>query len=162
MNIRLATPQDDFTAISRIYALSWKSAYQGIVLQAYLSQLPEDRWAPMLAQRPGDQLVALSNGKYVGTSCIGPGRDPAFADWGEIVSLYLLPEAMGLGHGKLLLAEALLELQNRGFAKVYLWVLKENARARAFYERNGFRPTTDRLSLDIGGKKLQEMRYILP
>ena len=43
MEIRKATI-DDVKAISRIHALSWKSAYKGIVPQAYLDELKEDFW----------------------------------------------------------------------------------------------------------------------
>lgn len=45
MEIRKLTVDDDIDAISRIYAVSWKSAYKGIVPQEY-------RWSPLLANSP--------------------------------------------------------------------------------------------------------------
>lgn len=46
MEIRKATI-DDVKDISRIHALSWKSAYKGIVPQTYLDELKEDFWVPV-------------------------------------------------------------------------------------------------------------------
>ena len=44
MEIRKVKRTDDFYVISRIYALSWKTAYRNIVPQKYLDELSEDRW----------------------------------------------------------------------------------------------------------------------
>lgn len=162
MEIRVATPADDFEAISRIYARSWKAAYKGIVPQDYLDELPETRWAGFLNQRPESTLVLLEDGRYIGTSGFGAARDDARPGWGEVFSIYLLPEYFGKGYGKPLLSGALDALHGQGFKQVYLWVLEENARARAFYEKCGFWPTEDRMTLEIGGKELTEMRYAYP
>jgi predicted GNAT superfamily acetyltransferase len=43
MVIRRLTPSDDIDHVSRVYARSWKTAYQGIVPQEYLDSLPENR-----------------------------------------------------------------------------------------------------------------------
>ncbi len=51
------------------------------------------------------------------------------------------------------------ELKTQGYKNVFLWVLEENVRARAFYERFGFVPTGDFLNDNIGGKDLREVRY---
>ena len=60
-----------------------------------------------------------------------------YSGFGEVVSLYLLPAYYRKGYGRELLEsvrDALLE----HYEGVYLWVLRENARARAFYEKLGF------------------------
>jgi ribosomal protein S18 acetylase RimI-like enzyme len=41
--------------------------------------------------------------------------------------------------GRTLLEEALAELRRQGYGDMILWVLPENRRAIAFYERFGFR-----------------------
>jgi len=160
MEIRMATPDDDFLAISRIYARSWKAAFKGIVPQAYLDGLRDDRWAELWKGRSVDMVVLLECGQYIGTSAFCPARDEAMTGFGEIISIYLLPEFYGKGYGTPLLEAAVRELQARGFERIYLWALEENARARAFYAKNGFRETEDRMPLTIGGKELTEVRYV--
>lgn len=78
---------------------------------------------------------------------------------GEVMSLYGLPEYFRRGYERALLAYDLEQLQKRGVRDVYLWVLKKNKCARAFYESMGFVPNGDRASLEIGGQELMECRY---
>ena len=40
MEIREILPSDDRRELSRIYEESWKSAYRGIIPQAYLDSIP--------------------------------------------------------------------------------------------------------------------------
>ena len=48
--IRPFSPEDDLLSISRLFAESWRSAYQGILDPAYLAAIPEDRWVKPLRQ----------------------------------------------------------------------------------------------------------------
>ena len=57
-------------------------------------------------------------------------------DWAEIAAIHSLPESWGTGLGRELLTTALAQM---GPVPVYLWAFRENARARRFYEKNGFR-----------------------
>ncbi len=104
-------------------------------------------------------LVCMEDGKYIGTSSFGQSRFEKLGNWGEIISIYLLPEYMGKGYGKLLLKTGVSELKKLGYEDIFLWVLRENNRARRFYERFGFAETEDYLETHIGGKALQEIRY---
>ena len=45
MEIRPLRETDDRLAVSRIYEESWKSAYRGVIPQAYLDAIPVGRWA---------------------------------------------------------------------------------------------------------------------
>lgn len=163
MEIREATI-DDVKYISRIHALSWKEAYRGIVPQAYLDELKEDFWVPAFTGWiKGNALAAqliYDRGSPVGCIAYGKSRDEALHDWGEIVSLYLLKEYFGKGYGSGLFASALQDLRQSGYKSIYLWVLKENERARRFYERNGFQCSTDECIFEIMGKQLTDVRYI--
>ena len=139
MEIRLLQPDDDLNAVSNIYEKSWKFAYRGIIPQAWLDSIPAGRWAGGIA-RPGmKNLVLTENGRMIGTSGLCRSRWEAHADFGEIVSIYLLPEYIGKGFGTCLLQSCIEELRHLGFTKILLWVLEDNTRARAFYERTGFR-----------------------
>lgn len=158
MEIRTMQP-GDIDHVSRIYALSWKAAFRGIVPQTYLDALPENRWSPILAKSPFASLVLLEEGQYVGTSSFGSARDESMPGWGEIVSIYLLPEYYGQGYGKKLLNAVISALAQKGYEDVYLWVLADNMRARSFYEKNHFQHNGDTKFTDIGGAQLPEMRY---
>lgn len=55
--------------------------------------------------------------------------------------MILGPWAQGSGHGRSFLAHAETLARKRHAARLYLAVLDVNARGRAFWEREGFRPT---------------------
>ena len=160
MEIRTLKETDDRLEISRIYEESWKFAYKGIVPQAYLDGIPAGLWAQALDGR--DSLVLTENGKPIGTACVCPSRWPEYPDFGEVVSLYLLPEHMGRGYGGPLLEAAVKMLAQQGFRDVLLWVLEENLRARRFYEKHGLRPAGNVMENEIGGKLLREVLYRRP
>ena len=159
MEIRYITPEDSLAELSSIYERSWKYAYRGIIPQNYLDSIPEGRWAGSLS-RPGLQsLVMLDKGRLIGTAAICPSRWESFPDWGEIVSIYFLPEYMGKGLGGQLLDRCIGELTAQGFQRILLWVLEENHRARRFYERHGFALSDSFMDDLIGGKPLREVLY---
>lgn len=160
MEIRFVAPEDDRGAISRVYEESWKFAYRGIIPEDYLESIPKGRWADSVDREGRHSLILLDQGKIVGTSCIGRSRLAELSDWGEIISLYLLPEYIGKGLGYALLQAAFSELVRLGFSSVYLWVLEENKRARHFYEKVGFVESGKILDDVIGGKALREIQYI--
>ena len=160
MEIRPLRETDSRLAVSRIYEESWRSAYQGIVPQAYLDGIPAGLWAAALEGAGRSSLILTENGAPVGTACVCPSRWPDWPGFGEVVSLYLLPEHMGRGYGGPLLEAAVKTLAEQGFQDVLLWVLEENRRARRFYEIHGFSPAGDAMEQPIGGKVLREVLYL--
>lgn len=163
MEIRKGT-LDDVNDISRIHALSWKSAYKGIVPQKYLDELKEDFWVHTFTSWLQDNTVTvmvITDGECpVGVAVCGPSRDKALPDWGEIVSIYLLPEYTNRGYGSRLFESAMQDLRQSGYRDIYLWVLKDNQRARRFYEKQGFHCSKDEYPLKIMDKELVEVRYV--
>jgi len=160
MEIRFMTSDDDRREISGIYEQSWKYAYKDIIPQEYLDSIPVGRWANGLDNTGRYNLVAEENGRLVGTSCFCGSRWERYKDYGEIVSIYLLPEYVGKGSGKILLKRCIDELKKLGYNKILLWVLEENYRARRFYEKNGFVCNEEYLNDNIGGKAVREVMYI--
>ena len=160
MEIRYVASVDDPLKIGKVYEESWKYAYRGIIPQDYLDSIPAGRWASGIDNPNWKTIVCVEDGRIVGTSCFYFSRFEQFPGWGEVISIYLLPEYMGKCYGKRLLETAVTELRKQGYANVFLWVLEENSRARHFYERFGFSPTGDFLETEIGGKALREVRYI--
>lgn len=161
MEIRHIRPDDDRLAISRIYEESWRYAYRGIIPQNYLDSIPAGRWAKNLDREGLYTLLAVENDTLIGTASYCRSRFPAWEDSGEIVSIYLLSESIGKGYGRPLLDAAVDELKQLGFRDVFLWVLEDNQRAKAFYEKAGFVYTGDCLTDTIGRKELREVRYSL-
>ena len=76
----------------------------------------------------------------------GRGQLLGFVHWEKalIQSLYLAPDARGRGIGAALLAAAEDQIRASGSAKCALMCLVGNDRARAFYERHGYRVTLNR------------------
>ena len=160
MNIQKVTDTDDFNAIGEIYAQSWKTAYRGIVPQDYLDKLAGSRWAKVLSGSSFDAYVIREDRKYIGTSSIGAAREEKMVGWGEIISIYLLPEYFGKGYAEPLFKCAVNALCEKGYTNIYLWVLKENIRAQRFYEKHGFHNSGEASLIEIAGTELTEIRYI--
>ena len=160
MEIRYINETDDRLAVSHVYEASWKSAYQGIVPQTYLDSIPAGRWISSLKNPAWHTLVMLDNDLIAGTSSYCASRFERMKGYGEIISIYLLPEYCGKGYGKRLLQAAVDGLYKIGFTDIFLWVLEGNNRARQFYEKFGFIITGDYLDDNIGGKPLRELQYV--
>lgn len=160
LEIRGYRQTDDTDEISRIYALSWKTAYRGLIPDVFLDDISETRWSPLLEAKSNHMLLALEDGKPVGVSTYCEARGEALKGWGEIVSLYLLPSHYRKGIGSKLFSAVVDMLADEGYSDIYLWVLEKNRSARAFYEKNGFICNGDLNADNIGGKAVNELRYI--
>ncbi|MBU5484175.1 GNAT family N-acetyltransferase [Clostridium sp. MSJ-11] len=160
MEIRLMNEQDDCFAISNVYEESWKGAYKGIIPQAYLDSIPKGRWVQFLNDSTWNTLIMLDGDKIIGTSSYGASRFADMNGYGEIISIYLLPEYFGKGYGKQLLQTTIDGLIQMGYKDIFLWVLETNSKTRHFYERFGFETSSAYLDDDIGGKRLREIQYI--
>jgi ribosomal protein S18 acetylase RimI-like enzyme len=155
----------DAHEISRIYALSWKTGYRGMIPQDYLDALSEDYWTPKfqkwLSEGTLRALILSEDSVPAGAIAFGKSREKNLPDWGEVASLYLRPEFFRRGYGKKLMEEAFRFFRENGYQDCFLWVLRENERAQAFYRSLGFRMTPDTVSYEIAGKMIVDLRYIL-
>ena len=163
MEIRKATV-DDVKEISRIYAQSWKAAYVGMVPQDFLDAIDDERWVDKFRKDLGDgtlsALMVCDGETPVGCAAFGASRDEKLPEWGEIVSIYLHPDYFGKGFGQVLLCETVAALNQLGYERVYLWVLRDNARARRFYEKHGFISIGEESKIEIMGETLVDVRYV--
>lgn len=151
--------EEDRLALGRIYAEAWKAAYRGNVPDEFLDSLTAEKAAPPPGAVNGRScLVYEADGMVAGLVNFGPGRDAGDEDKAEIRSIYILPEFWRGGIGSRLFDGAQEALRQAGYTRLFLWVLAENARARAFYARMGM-SECDRRSIVIAGKELEEVRY---
>jgi ribosomal protein S18 acetylase RimI-like enzyme len=153
VTLRRAGPTDADT-IARIHAESWRSAYRGIVSDAYLDgPVVVERQAYWRKRISDDTaivvLIADVGGTAAGFIAWVGGADPQFG--GIIDNFHMLPTAKGKGVGrKLFDAVWHLSATQRPGEALFLWVLEANEAARAAYVRLGgteadrsLRPTGD-------------------
>lgn len=158
--IRPVLNTDDWLAISHVYEQSWKYAYHSIIPDTWLARIPSGQWANGLKAPDRLSLLLLEDGKICGSASYSHARMEEMKGYGEIISIYLLPEAMHKGYGYQLMQSLIAELHDMGYQKVYLWVLEENKTARRFYERFGF-VQKDWRQMDIyDGKEVAELMYV--
>lgn len=161
MEIRYINKDDDPFEISSIYESSWKYAYKDIIPQEYLDSIPTGRWANCIGKAGMNNLIMIEKERMIGTASFCKSRWETYSDYGEIVSIYFLPDYIGKGYGRLLLGKCVEELKQRGFRKVLLWVLEDNHSGRKFYEENGFVFSGVFMDDNIGGKNIREVLYLL-
>ena len=69
--------------------------------------------------------------------------------WAEVQALYVAPECRGSGLAQQLIAQARTWGAGQGFERVQVHAAAANEHARRFYERSGFQPVQEVLSLPV-------------
>ena len=161
MQVRRAV-LDDAAAIAEVHTRSWQGAYEHVFGAERLAAIDVNgrraMWERSLERGVRDVHVAVDGGgAVVGFVGTGPSRDPDAA--GELGEIYVLPEALGTGVGHALMAAAIEAMEARGYADAILWVLDDNPRARAFYEREGWAPDGAAKTDEFLGVPVTEVRY---
>jgi ribosomal protein S18 acetylase RimI-like enzyme len=141
---RAASP--DAPDLARMHVESWRETYPGLVPAVMLSSLSVDArtaaWSRILSEpaRATAVFVAELDGRIVAFGSCGPQRSEALRARrydGEISTIYVLQAFQRRALGTRLLAAMASRLEASGFRAASLWVLRENAPARRFYERHG-------------------------
>ncbi|MEV5270394.1 GNAT family N-acetyltransferase [Streptomyces werraensis] len=159
---------DDSAGVAAIRVRGWQYAYRGMIPQAYLDTMDvaaeAEKQRARLAGGDGSvvNLVAeAADGTLAGWAAYGPYRDGEVRTGdGELYALYLPPERIGQGAGRALLTEVTGRCAAAGLPRMFLWVLKGNARARRFYEAAGFMPDGAEDPFEVGGVAVPEVRYV--
>lgn len=159
--IRPASASDGL-AIGKVYCRGWQAAYKGLMPDFFLDALtPENCFAQRSHIAPDRRFVAEADGEVVGTVTYGKPRDVVEDGLAELYSIYVLPEHWGGGHGSKLFRAAADKLKGQGWPGLYLWVLRDNARARLFYEHMGMTITGEDREIEVAGAWLPEVKYQL-
>ena len=99
-------------------------------LYPYPGEAIRGRWAEAVADPLKRVLIAVGEDEPLGAACVSDA-------WLE--GLYVVPEQWGKGLADMLHDRALELVRDLGSVRCHLWVLEDNARARRFYERRGWR-----------------------
>jgi ribosomal protein S18 acetylase RimI-like enzyme len=177
-HLRMARP-GDADGLGAVHVASWREAYAGILPDQMLKNLSVDSrtamWTRILtdtATFPGTTVWVVEAAQgIVGFGSCGKQRDAGLAGNGfdgEISAIYVLRSFQKSGLGRSIMHSLAGTLHQRGYEAVTLWVLKENAVARAFYERLGgvvvsekedVRPTATLTEVAYGWRDVACLKY---
>ena len=102
-------------------------------------------------------MVAEYQGRIVGHALACPAvPDLATRDAAAMVVCATLPEARGLGVGKLLVEECIRFARGAGYRKITLWTQSILVAARAIYLRAGFNKVREEPHTSFGKKLVGE------
>jgi GNAT superfamily N-acetyltransferase len=157
--IRSAMPEDA-ADLARVHVTTWQAAYPGMIDQGFLDSMDlegrEEWWERAVAREANLIRVAVIEHRVEGF-CLAAASTTK--GWGEVYSIYVTAEHWGKGLGRLLLAAGESALVGAGFDRALLWVLRDNSRARVFYERQGWALGKPMRIENIGGSDVTEVRY---
>ena len=169
--IRLARVEDA-DAIGSVHVRAWQVGYRGQLPDDYLDRLSipqrQASWRTGLPDpdRTSTVLVAEdpADGHVCGFATVGEPRFAGSEDLdrtvvGQLYAINLEPEAWGRGIGTSLLHAASDRLAADGYREAILWTLRTNARARRFYEREGWVADGGEQLDEHEGVALDEVRY---
>lgn len=156
----------DLQRVAEIHVAGWRNAYATLIDASILDALSVEgaraAWQERCATAGVELWVAESSeGDVIGFSRLLPANDQDLPEgFAEISHIYLDPTYYEQGLGAVLLRHVLASAHARGFEAVALWVLEGNARARHFYEREGFAVDGARKSDPARrGPGVHEVRY---
>lgn len=159
MIVRNIKRTDDLNRIAAVYVDSFVQTYQDYVPAVYLETINHEAWLNSVNDHQ-NFFVMLQDKEVIGTASIGDGVGDD-EDCGEILSIYLNHDYVDQGYGRLLLNAMVKELYERGYPQVILWDIKQNKRARKFYEKNGFKITKITRNLNLGNEDFIQVKYVL-
>ena len=181
IEVRAAT-LDDVDAIASAHIDGWRVGYRGVVPDDYLdaedfATSRRDRWRTWAPGADEDRVFVVAlQGRVVGFGHVGPERlDPVCDHSGsdeaieisgsgraEVYAFYLHPTAWGSGGAGALMSRCEEFLRDEGYRSAVLWVLRDNPRARSFYEKAGWIVTGQESAFAPGDPSLftvQEVQY---
>jgi ribosomal protein S18 acetylase RimI-like enzyme len=152
----------DAAELARVHVQAWRETYPGILPRGYLERMSAPlharRWRVRLMRPDEVTLAAEGPDGLVGYASGQWARGRQEADEGEITTLYVLKAVQGEGVGRQLLTGVARTLADRGARSLVIWVLRENSRARGFYERLGGQPQETR-GENVGGGVVPAVAY---
>ena len=151
----METPEE-IEGKSLVHWQTWREAYDDLLPEEFQETMTLEKCRFFSQKYPENTLIAMDGKKVVGFISYGNFRDEAIQA-GEIIALYVLKDYYGKGVSKQLMHAAFVALDQ--FSEIYLWVLKDNKRAIAFYQKMGFTFDGQEQILKLG-KPVKELRMV--
>ena len=165
MTVELRTASsDDLDDIVRVFLACWRDSYRGVLPATTIEAMTDQRarvlWQRVLGSEAGEVLVA-ERVSDAGAELLGLTRFAASGDHADVHSLYVSPDAQGLGLGSRLLNAAAERLASAGATDATLWVFANNAPSIAFYRKQGWLPDgEERTQEEFGERELRLARRL--
>ena len=154
----METPEE-IEGKSLVHWQTWKEAYDDLLPAEFQETMTLERCRFFSQKYPENTLIAIDGMKVVGFISYGNFRDETIQA-GEIIALYVLKDYYGKGIAQKLVRAALTALNH--FSEIFLWVLKDNKRAIAFYQKMVFTFDGQEKMLELGKPiKKNEWYFIL-
>jgi ribosomal protein S18 acetylase RimI-like enzyme len=156
----------DAEALAKVHVASWRETYEGLLPDAYLARMSvEDharRWFWSLSRPDPQEITLTACGRDGLVGYVSGGRSRRRRpDEAEVTTLYVLRKAQDAGLGRELLKAAARVLAAQGMQSLAISVLRDNVKARGFYERLGGIAEASRPERGPGGV-LHEVYYVWP
>lgn len=152
---QMETPEE-IEGKSLVHWQTWREAYDDLLPADFQETMTLEKCRFFSQKYPENTLIAMDGKKVVGFISYGNYRDETIQA-GEIIALYVLKDYYGKGVSKQLMHAAFVALDQ--FSEIYLWVLKDNKRAIAFYQKMGFTFDGQEQILKLG-KPVKELRMM--
>ena len=152
---QMETPEE-IEGKSLVHWQTWREAYDDLLPADFQETMTLEKCRFFSQKYPENTLIAMDGKKVVGFISYGNFRDEAI-QVGEIIALYVLKDYYGKGVSEQLMHAAFVALDH--FSEIYLWVLKDNKRAIAFYQKMGFTVDGPEKILELG-KPVKELRMV--
>ena len=158
----------DAASIAGLHADSWRRHYRGAYSDEYLDgDILQDRnsvWSERLTSSDDNHytIVAERDGLLIGFAHTRLDSDP---EWGSLLdNLHVRHDLKRQGVGRALMRSTALVLgERRPSGGLYLWVLRQNTAAQAFYSAQGGKVVEERLGRPLpGGGTAPVLRYAWP
>lgn len=154
----------DCDKVGALQVKAWLETYRGLIADSVLDTLSTvdqaATWRRILVREPPVKMMVAEDdgGRLVGFAGGGPRRGRLLPHSHEIYALYVLKAAQRRGLGRSLVGAVARQLREAGAESLCLWVLRDNAVARGFYEALGGILVGEKVE-SMGGRQLHEVAY---
>jgi GNAT superfamily N-acetyltransferase len=152
---------DDAEAFVRAYEAAWNAGLAQIIgaelatFVQFETQV-ESFHASHAKASPDARIFVAERGHEI----VGIATCRCDGSTSELGALYVVPGAWGTGAAEQLVSAALAAMAERGARDAFLWVAEANARARRFYEREGWTPSGETRDSTLGPAEVRYARRL--